>query len=168
MASFKVHGPFNLDYEKRPGGRTLVFDGFWEDGSDAAYLADECGCYVFAIQNKGLTPIYVGQASKNFRQEAFNPNNRHKYHDGFSEYAKGTPVMFFVVHPNQKGKTNFKQIGEIEDFLIQAGAAKNPDIQNVKGAQKPKWSIQGVVRSGKGKRSHDEAEFRRLFDIADV
>ena len=122
---------------------------------------------MFAIQNKGLTPIYVGQASKNFRQETFNPNNRHMYHDGFSEYAKGTPVMFFVVHPSQKGKRNAKQIGEIEDFPIQAGVANNPDIQNVRGAQKPKWSIQGVVRSGKGKRSQDEAEFRRLFDISD-
>ena len=44
MASFKVHGPFYLDYEKRPGGRTLVFDDFWCDESEAAYLADECGC----------------------------------------------------------------------------------------------------------------------------
>jgi len=167
MASFKVHGPFTLDYEKRPGGRTLVFDEFWAEDSEAEYLADECGCYVFAIQNKGLTPIYVGQATKTFRQETFNPANKHKYHDGFSEYAKGTPVMFFIVHPSQKGKRNTKQIGEIEDFLIQSGVAKNPDLQNVRGAQKPKWSIQGVIRSGKGKRSHDESELRRLFDLAD-
>jgi hypothetical protein len=167
VASFKIHGPFDLSYEKRPGGRTLVFDGFWDDGSEASYLADECGCYVFAIRNRGLTPIYVGQATKTFRQETFNAANRHKYHDGFSEYAKGSPVMFFVVHPHQKGKANAKQIEEIEDFLIQAGFAKNPDIQNVRGVQRPKWSIQGVVRSGKGKRSHDEAEFQRLFDLAE-
>lgn len=167
MASFKIHGPFELSYEKRPGGRTLVFDNFWDDGCEASYLADECGCYVFAIQNRGLTPIYVGQATKTFRQETFNAANKHKYHDGFSEYAKGSPVMFFVVHPHQKGKANEKQIEEIEDFLIQAGFAKNPDIQNVRGVQRPKWSIQGVVRSGKGKRSHDEAEFRRLFDLSD-
>ena len=164
MASFKIHGPFPLDYEKRKGGRTLVFDDFWSDESDAEYLADECGGYVSAIQNKGLTPIYVGKATKTFKQETFNPTNRHKYHDGFSEYAKGTPVLFFVVHPNQKGKVNGKQIAEIEDFLIQAGVARNPDIQNVRGAQAPKWSIQGLIRSKKqGKRTSDETAFRKLL-----
>lgn len=165
MATFEVHGPFKINFEKRRGGRTLVFDGFWADGAGAGYLAEECGCYVFAIRNKGLTPLYVGKARKTFKQEAFNQANRHKYHNGFSEYGKGTPVMYFVVHPRQKGPTNAKQIAEIEDFLIQAGAAKNPDIQNVRGAQKPAWSIKGVIRNGAGKRNAAEMDFARLFDI---
>jgi len=109
----------------------------------------------------------VGKATKKFRQETFNPSNRHKYHDGFSEYAKGRPLMFFVVHPDQRGKTNEKEIGRIEEFLIQAGIVKNPELQNVRGAQRPKWSIRGVVRSGKGKRTSAEAAFRRLFDLAE-
>lgn len=167
MASFKVHGPFEISYEKRKGGRVLLFDDFWSEDSDAHYLAGQCGCYAFAIQNRGLTPIYVGQAAKTFKQETFNPPNKHKYQDGFSEYGKGTPLMFFIVHPDQKGRRNEKQIAEIEDFLIQAGVAKNPNIQNVRGAQRPKWSIQGVIRSGKGKRSKGETAFRRLFDLAD-
>jgi len=110
-------------------------------------------------------PIYVGKATRTFKQETFNQANKHKYHNGFSEYAKGTPLMFFVVHPTQKGKTNTKQIGEIEDFLIQAGVAKNPDIQNVKGTGQPKWSIKGVVRGTSGKRSTAETDFATLFDI---
>ena len=165
MTTFAVHGPFELDFEKRPGGRTLVFDDFWSAGSNAAYLASERGCYVFAIKNKGLTPIYVGKATKTFKQETFNQSNKHKYHNGFSEYAKGTPVMYFVVHPIQKGKTNSKQIVQIEDFLIQAGVAKNPDIQNVKGTARPDWSIKGVVRGTAGKRSSAEIDFADLFDI---
>lgn len=165
MTTFAVHGPFPLAFEKRPGGRTLVFEDFWSPESPAGYLAAEKGCYVFAIRSRGLTPIYVGKATKTFKQEAFNPTNKHKYHNGFSEYAKGTPLMYFVVHPNQKGKTNSKQIGQIEDFLIQAGVAKNPDIQNVKGTTKPDWSIKGVVRSTAGKRSSAEAEFGKVFDI---
>lgn len=165
MATFEVHGPFDIDFEKRPGGRTLVFDGFWSEASDAFYLAEERGCYVFAIRNKGLTPLYVGKAGKTFRQETFNQANRHKYHNGFSEYGKGRPVMYFVVHPRQKGPTNARQIAEIEDFLIQAGVAKNPDIQNVRGAQKPEWSIKGVIRNGAGKRKPAEIDFARLFDI---
>ena len=165
MTTFAVHGPFELDFEKRPGGRTLKFDGFWSEDSKAAYLAGECGCYVFAIRTKGLTPIYVGKATKTFKQETFNPSNRHKYHNGFSDYAKGTPVMYFVLHPAQRGKTNSKQIGQIEDFLIQAGVAKNPDIQNVKGTARPDWSIKGVVRGTAGKRTSAETQFAKLFDI---
>lgn len=165
MTSFVVHGPFEVTYEKRKGGRTLVFSDFWSEDSVAHYLAAECGCYVFAIRNRGLSPIYVGKATKTFEQETFNATNRHKYHDGFSEYAKGTPVMFFVIHPKQKGKTNRKHIAQIEDFLIQAGVASNPNLQNVKGTQRPHWSIKGVIRSGAGKRNDAENKFGKLFDI---
>ena len=166
MASFKIHGRFKISYEKRKGGRTLVFDDFWCKDSPAHFLADERGCYVFAVQTgRGLEPIYIGQATRTFKQETFNPTNKHKYHDGFSEYARGLPVMFFVVHPVQKGRPNERAIAEIEDFLIQTGIAKNPRLQNVRGAQRPKWSIQGVVRSGKGKRTKAEIAFRQLFDL---
>ncbi len=113
----------------------------------------------------GLQPIYVGKATKTFQQETFNPSNKNKYHQGFSDYAKCTPVMYFVVHPKQKGPINSRQIKEIEDFFIQAGVVKNPNIQNVKGTQKPSWSIKGVMRSGVGKRSKAELEFPAIYDI---
>lgn len=165
MASFVVHGPFVIDYEKRKGGRSLLFDQFWDDDSSAAGLVEERGCYVFAIRNRGLYPIYVGKATKSFGQETFNSANRHKYQDGFIEYEKGTPVMYFVVHPSQRGKINGKQISEIEDFLIQAGVARNPYLQNVRGTQQPSWSIKGVIRSGSGKLTEAAKQFASLFDI---
>jgi hypothetical protein len=165
MASFEVHGPFEIDYEKRKGGRVLVFDDFWSEEAEAYHLAEEKGCYVFAIRNRALTPIYVGQATKSFKQETFNATNRTKYHNGFSDYAKGAPLMYFVVHPKQKGPINERQIAEIEDFLIQAGVAKNPNLQNVRGIQQPSWSIKGVIRSGAGKRNAAEVQFKSLFDI---
>jgi hypothetical protein len=167
MAVFKVHGPVDVPFKKRQGGgRRLAFKEFWGKDSKASYLAGKCGCYVFAIQTpRGLMPLYVGLARKNFRQEAFNPTNRDKYNDGFADYARGTPVMFFVVHPPQRGRTNEKQILEIEDVLIQWAVARNPNLQNVKGAQTPAWSIQGVIRGGKGKPSKAETEFRKLFAL---
>jgi hypothetical protein len=73
--------------------------------------------------------------------------------------------MYFVVHATQRGPTNAKQIAEIEDFLIQAGVASNPGLQNIKGAQQPLWSIKGVIRSGAGKRTNAEADFSKLFEI---
>ena len=166
MAFFKVYGPYEIKYEKRKGGRMLVFDDFWSEKAPAHNLAGASGCYVFAVATgRGLEPIYVGKATKTFKQEAFNHSNKHKYHDGFSEYARGLPVMFFVAHPSQKGKTNRKRIEQIEEFLIQTGAAKNHELQNIRGAKLPKWSIQGVVRSGKGKRTKAEIAFRKLFDF---
>ena len=115
--------------------------------------------------SSGLCPVYVGKATKTFKQEAFNPANKHKFHSGFSEWGRGTPLMYFVVHPSSRGQTNNTQIGKIEDFLIQAGAAKNPGIMNVRGVQQPKWSIKGVVRSKAGKRRENEVQFAKLFDI---
>jgi hypothetical protein len=115
-----------------------------------------------------LQPIYVGKAAKtSFRQETFNAGNKHKYHNGFSEYCKGRPLMFFVVRSTRKGKTSGSLIKEIEDFLIQAGVAKNPNLQNVIGTQEPRWRIKGVIRSGVGKRSHSQVQFRTLFDLHD-
>jgi hypothetical protein len=70
-----------------------------------------------------------------------------------------------VVHPTRRGLPNYKEIGEIENFLIQAGITKNPNLQNVRGWQKPSWSIKGVIRSGAGKRNEAEDEFISLFDI---
>jgi len=167
MASFQIKGRFAISFEKRKGGRTLVFDDFWSIDAKAFDLGPKRGCYVFAIQTRrGLTPIYVGKATKTFKQETFNPTNKHKYQNGFSDYAVGTPVMFFVVHPSQRGRANKREIGEIEDFLIQTGVAKNPDLQNVKGAQRPKWSIRGVVRGGQGNLGKPVRDFRKLFALA--
>ncbi len=166
MTSFVIEGPFEIAYEKRQGGRTLVFDDFWTY-DDVSQLKHRRGCYIFAIRNKGLTPIYVGKATKSFKQETFNPANRHKYHNGFSHYARGKPLMYFVVHPEQKGPVNAKQIGQIEDFLIQAGVVKNPNLQNVVGAQQPGWRIKGVIRSGAGNHTSVERDFRKLFDLED-
>jgi hypothetical protein len=145
--------------------RTLLFDGFWAEHNGAAALAAKRGCYVFAVRNRGLTPIYVGKATKSFKQEAFNPTNRHKYSSGFSHYAKGRPLLYFVVHAEQRGRTNAKQIGQIEDFLIQLGAAKNPSFQNVKGTQAPDWRIKGVIRHGAGARTGAETQFTSPFNI---
>jgi hypothetical protein len=164
MAVFEVHGPFEIQYEKRGGGRSLCYDGFWD--GPAAELASERGCYVFAVRSgPSEMPIYVGKATKTFKQETFTPANQIKYHNGFSEYAKATPVMYLVAHPKQRGKTNASQIAEIEGYLIQAGVARNEYLQNVRGIDRPAWKIAGVVRSGKGRRSHAAVSFASLMGI---
>src|SRR3954447_23717928 len=131
--------------------------------SDAYHLAEERGCYVFAMRNRALirsTSVRPPGASNK------KPSIRgtDKYRSGCSNYGKGTPFMYFVVHPTQRGRANTKQIAEVANFLIQAGFAKNPRLQNVKGTQQPDWSIKGVIRSS-GKPKRLESAFRSLFDI---
>ena len=166
MPIFEVFGPYEIPWEKRASGRRLCYEGFWKSGSPASHLAGSCGCYIFAIRNRATVPVYVGKATVNFEQEVFNPSNRHKYSDAMLDYSKGTPLMYFVVHPAQRGRNNGNQISQIEDFLIQAAAARNPDnLQNIRGAQRPKWGISGVIRGGKGKPSNIERGLSLMLGI---
>jgi hypothetical protein len=155
-----------MNRKEEKGGTLLVFADFWREDAPAHALAERCGCYVFAVQNGGgCMPIYVGKATKTFKQETFNPANRTKFHEEFIKYKKGRPVMFFVIHPHQKGTTNYRQIAAIEDHLIQAGVVKNSKLRNVKGTKQHTWSINGVVRSGPGQKSTAAKQFCAVFDF---
>jgi hypothetical protein len=105
----------------------------------------------------------VGQAAESFEQECFNSANRAKYLEGLADYTRGTPVLFFVVHPEQRGRKNLRQIEQIEVFLIQIAAQKNPDLQNTHHASAPDWAVDGVIRGERGRPSVDAMEFRRAI-----
>ena len=166
MAEFLIDGPYKILFEQRPGGRVLLHKDFWKQSDDLESLESDRGCYVFAVRNgRGTKPLYVGKATKSFKQECLNPANKHKFADGLADYQKGTPVLYFVRHPLNRGKTNAKQIGEIENFLIQNALRRNAALQNIRGRQAPKWSIRGVIRGGQGKPTKAESEFRRLMGL---
>lgn len=43
MASFVIHGPFEVTYENCKGGLSLVFNGFWSKSADAEKsICDTC------------------------------------------------------------------------------------------------------------------------------
>jgi hypothetical protein len=166
MAEFVIEGPYSIPFEWRPGSRVLLHKEFWKQSRNLRALQAERGCHVFAIRaGRGSTPLYVGKATKSFKQECLTPGNVRKLLDGLAAYAKGTPVLFFVRHPSQRGKTNEKQIGEIENFLIQNASIRNPSVQNIHGKGAPKWKIRGVVRGDKGKPRSAESKFRRLMGL---
>ena len=168
MAEFLVSGPHDIPFENAGGGRHLYYKDFWDQTADLKLIGDERGVYLFGIRaGKGFSPLYVGSATKTFKQECFNPSNRHKYLDGLADYKKCSPVMFFVVHPKQAGKTNIKEIEEIETFITQLASEKNPNLKNVKGAKRPKWSIKGVIRSGKGKPNGSAKLLRQAIGLKD-
>jgi hypothetical protein len=143
---FTVHGPYKIPVHRRSAGRVLRVKEFWEKNPKAAKYASSCGCYVFAIRTGGGTlPHYVGQATKSFAQETFNVSNLRKYYDALADYERGRPVVFFVAHPKRKGKSNARRIRQVENFLIQAGWARNRYLQNVQGIHRPKWAISRLM-----------------------
>ena len=130
-------------------------------------VAGRTGCYAFALRaGKGFMPYYVGKATKGFKQEVFTDHKLKKYHEVLVKGSKGTPVLFFVVHPVQQGKDNARVIGDLEKFLIQALVAKNPEDQvNKQNAAPRPWSIKGVLGGPRGKPSNQAIDFRSCMGL---
>jgi hypothetical protein len=166
MADFVVRGPYEIPFYVGRGGRTIRdedVERFWEDHSK---YEKRRGCYVFGIRaGRGFTPGYVGKATRGLKKEVLAPHKLSRYQQFLAEYAKATPVLFFVLAPVQKGKTNNAQISAIEKYLINLGVTANPDLLNVRGTKPPDWGIKGVIRGGKGKTATGTRDFRRMMGI---
>lgn len=163
---FEIDGPREVPFYQGKAGRTITDDNvrdFWGANSD---IGSRKGCYVFGIRaGGGFRPAYVGKATKSFKQEIFSHHKLTRYQQFLADFLKGTPVLFFVVTPKKKGATNASHIGQLEDFLIQAGLVANPDLLNIKGTKTEEWGIAGVIRGGQGKPSKAASHFRKLMKL---
>jgi hypothetical protein len=76
-------------------GRTISKTDIGTFWSVAALIANGVGCNVFGIRaGKGMTPLYVGKATKSFAEETFAADKLNKYYYGLTQYRKGTPIFF--------------------------------------------------------------------------
>lgn len=154
MQTFEVKGPFKVPTYN--GRAAKIVDSekladFWESSGE---MGERRGCYVFAIRaSKGIRPQYVGRATKTFKQEVFTPHKLEKYQRCLADIGKGNPVLFFLVPQAKKGKPNLKAIRELEDYLIQTAVSRNENLLNVRGTDRAKWGIAGVIRGSGGKPS---------------
>lgn len=166
MTDFMIRGPFDITTRKGKRGRFIGADEariFFENCEEC--LESERGCYVFATRaGRGYTPWYVGKATKSFKQECFTAHKLHKYHECLVDMARCTPVLFFVVALNARGKTGDRHIRQVEDFIIKQALVANPELLNIKGTRMEGWSISGVVRS-RGRSSFAAGLFKRMFKI---
>jgi hypothetical protein len=166
MANFVVMGPYRIPTYSGKGGRTITdenIEEFWQ--SNSRYEGRR-GCYVFGIRaGGGYTPGYVGKATKGLKNEVFTPHKLTRYQQFLVDYGKGTPVLFFVLAPVQKGKANNAQIGAVEKYLINLEITANPGLLNEKGTRMPDWGIKGVIRGGKGKTAAGTKDFRRMMGV---
>jgi len=166
MAIFKVEGPFEVPTYQGKAAKIVDSEGLPEFWSEIDTLAKRRGCYLFAVRaSKGIRPVYVGKATKTFKQEVFTPHKLEKYQRCLADFKKGTPVLFFLLAPAGKGKPNLTAVGELEDYLIQTAISRNPDLLNVRGTEREDWGITGVLRSGVGKPSRAARDFKRTLGL---
>lgn len=163
---FTVEGPFKIPSLRGKAAKIVNSESaklFWQKHPE---LAGERGCYVFAMRAaSGFTPGYVGMATKSFKREAFQPHKLAKYQAFLANYHKGSPVLFFVVAPAKRGKPNVSHIALLEDYLIQNALKANPDLLNIKGTKQARWSIAGILRSGKGNASKSAKALKRALKL---
>lgn len=165
MASFSVRGPFTVPVTKAKVGRGITKDDIAAFWAKHPTMEKELGCYLFGFKAaKGSKAIYVGKATKSFKQEVFAPHKLEIFRIGFSEQAKGIPILYFVCLGRTKGVVNKKAIDEAESFLIQTALAANKNLLNVKKTKVESWSIGGVVRS-KGKPSAAAVDLRKCINL---
>lgn len=168
MKIFAVRGPFYVHLEPNAGGKMVAknLDAFWDEVGEHRH---DVGVYVFAIKaGKGYTPVYVGKtATQSFEYEAFTATNRaNHYNPALLGYKKGLPVLFLIIHPKGKGKTNRRAIDQVETFFIDVASIKNGGLSNVKKRKQHKWRVSGVVRAKPGEgRATAAQELRRALGL---
>jgi hypothetical protein len=166
MNLFDSFGPFTIPQEKGKGARYIT-EGcpkFWDQHSE---FSEERGVYIFAVRaGKGIRPVYVGKATKRFKQECFASQKiaRH-YGPELAKIGKGTPVMFLLVAPRRESQKQARIISQAEKFLIGQAQLRNPNLSNVRGKKPPAWGIKGVLRSGQGKPSASAVRLQKLLAL---
>lgn len=166
-ARFEPSGPWPVPTYNGKAAKiidTQKLHAFWESLND---IGDKKGCYIFAIRaSKGVVPYYVGKATKTLKQEAFALHKLEKYQRCLADINKGTPVLYFVTLGTRKGKPNVKAITELEQFLIQSAVSRNADLLNVKGTDRARWSIDGVLGSRSGQPSTAASSLKKLLGLS--
>jgi hypothetical protein len=116
---------------------------------------------------KGFQPIYIGKTTKSFEKEAFEPHKvATHYTPALMNKGKGTLVMFFVIPKAPCPSYPSKQIAELELYLIQTAARKNKKLSNILGAQGPQWTIDGILRSNRGRPTAVQKAFKSMIGLA--
>jgi hypothetical protein len=168
MVIFVPHGPFVIDPHVGTNGRMIRKAEVAEFWTHHPSLKGERGVYIFGIRSGGgTTPIYVGKTEdQDFEREAFTSHKRDHYNIALHDYAKGTPLLFFLALPRAVGAPNLAAIDALETDLIAECLRVNPELANTKKRPKPPgWAIEGLLRSGSGRPSAAATALRSVLKL---
>jgi len=122
------------------------------------------GCYVFAIRSRGrLLPVYVGRASRSFRQEVLAPHKLAKLQLALVDHPDAAPCVILLAAPRRTGAPNVRHLAELERFLIEAATTANPNLLNVARPRPRAWSIAGIRPGLRATRPGPASELHRLL-----
>ncbi len=166
MSQFIVSEACEVPYKKNNKGVKHISaeekNAFWEKHRK---YASKNGCYIFAIQTRGMTPFYVGKSSRHFYKEIFTDHKLGKYNNVLHSYTRGTPYMFFITPASARTRISIPKLSQIETYLIQSAARANENLVNIKGTTGPSWSIKGVTKRTKGSPKKTDMAFIGMLKI---
>lgn len=170
MVSFEPHGPFVVPSEKGPPRfiDRVHAAAFWDDDATQA-LAARRGAYILAVRaGRGITPVYVGKATRSFEQEVLVDRNLQSFNGGLRDWRRARPVVLLLAQPHRRGRSAHRAIAELEDFLIVLCEEQNPRLRNVHGlgGEQP-FEIVGVTDGRRGAPSTAASAVRRTIGWAD-
>ena len=162
----EVYGPFKVPTAKKRVSRTIgpAQVKRFLDVIAAEKLSNKQGCYVFALRyTQGYVPYYIGNAAK-MSAECMDKEQLKHYNDALSkEGSTGTPAMFILAQSGSK-KALAKEIrDELATALLQAALISNPKVRNLTKGQRPKWSVAGAIRGGRGRPAESTAIFNDMM-----
>jgi hypothetical protein len=172
MVNFVVIGPFDVPIVRGAhGGRLLEHKIQCRNkvASDANNRKiNGPGCYVFACSapRSGAFPIYVGKATKNILNEAFNDRNINNLNHFLLNRKKGRLQLYAIYQQKVKLlQGNSKVIAEIEEFLIGYAALRNRNLLNIHGNSDASWTIAGVANNGSGNPGASALAFKSMMGV---
>lgn len=172
MVNFVVIGPFDVPIVKGAhGGRLLE-----RTKECKRKVAEEAnnkkitgpGCYVFACSapRSGAFPIYVGKATKNILNEAFNDRNINNLNHFLFNRKRGRLQLYAIYQQKVRLlQGNSRVIAEIEEFLIGYAALRNRNLLNIHGNSDASWSIAGVANNGSGNPGASALAFKAMMGM---
>jgi hypothetical protein len=172
MVNFVVIGPFNVPIVRGAHGGRLL-DHKTECRQKVAREADNAkingpGCYVFACSapGGGAFPVYVGKATQNILNEAFNDRNINNLNHFLLSRKRGRLQLYAIYQQKVKLlQGNSKVIAEIEEFLIGYAALRNRNLLNIHGNSDATWSIAGVANNGSGHPGASAMAFKTMMGM---
>lgn len=165
MSEFIVSGPHSVPVYKGKVGRIVRAEEGSEFFASHPSLKNKNGCYIFAMRSGGgITPMYVGKATKTFGQECFTSHKLGKCNEILADYSRGSLIIFLFESPAGK-KAPIYQIDLLENFLIQSALSVNDQLLNIKKTKQEKWSIRGLIRSSSGKPTKAAKSARSMLGL---
>ena len=164
----EVYGPFKIPVARKRVTRSIgpaqvkkFLDSIAEEK-----LSNKQGCYVFGLRYvQGYVPYYVGNAT-NMSAECMAKQQLKHYNDALnSEGSTGTPAMFIIAAPGSKKAVAQEVRDELATSLLQAALIRNPKVRNLTKGQRPKWSVAGAIRGGRGRPTATTARFNAMMGI---